>query len=890
VASECEKQAKKKTVPLRTPRGRGALTCAALLVHDPDSDAAPMTTTAQTPTQPTRVLVVEDERDIRRVFQLTLSEAGCVVETADNGRQALGILMQENFDVLVVDLRMQEMDGLLFLQEALKIWPWLGVVVCSAFVDDDVLPRLERLGVKRVLVKPVSLPLLCQNVREEAEARARRGADLPRNDALTLMRDHLKLLARLSHKTIATETLLDALLNFGKELVRLLPSDVVGILVAEEDEDHRDLLLGCHTPVAPNFLTQVEQEICARYEALSGRRLDPALLRLKRDGAAPNPAGPQHVGSSLSVPVILNQQVCGLLTLASAAQEAYGTADVALLYHAANHISAVFTALRRMMHLATRDHLTGVFNRIRLEDELERAWLMSRRYGYSMGVIIVDLDNFKTLNDTFGHAVGDEVLRGFAQLFRGVARASDIIARYGGDEFVAILPRAEESDARRFGERLLSRMREHVFCPDSHQLSLTVSIGIATSTNPTAPATGEELLSQADRALFMAKRAGRDRICLWPGHTVVSATRAPDGGGAAAAETKVETAKVRDHILVVDDEQNIRDLVRMMLEREGYDVTTAASATEALEAIRAHPDTYDVLLTDLALPGKSGIELLHEAASEDDTLVRIVMTGYATVDAAVNCLREGAYDFIQKPIRHTQLGSLIRRALEFRRLKVENTRYQLHLEDEVRRRSAQLAATLDEVRRSYQFTLEALVAMLDARERQTARHSLRTRDLTVFLAQRMGVAGDDLQAVASGAFLHDIGKIAIPDEILLKQGPLAAEEWEVMKQHSEIGYNILRTSPYLRAAADIVHSHHERYDGSGYPQGLRGHDIPLGARIFAVIDAYDSMRSARVYRQEPLSPAQALAEIERGSGRQFDPEVVHVFLQHKDDLERLLSA
>jgi len=847
-------------------------------------------TATEHPAAPMRVLVVEDERDVRRVFQMALTEDGHLVETADNGRRALGILMHESFDVLVVDLRMHEMDGLVFLQEALKIWPWLGVVVCSAFVDDGVVPKLDQIGVKRILVKPVPLPVLCETVRQEAAARARQWAEIPRNDSLALMRDHLKLLTRLSHKTIATDTLLGALLEFGNELVRMLPSDVVGILVAEEGEENRDILLGCHSAVAPSFLTQVEQEMCARYEALSGRRLDADALHVQANGEPCDPAGPGQAGSTLSVPVILDEQVCGLLTLASAGPQAYSSADVALLYHAANHISAVFTALRRMLHLATRDHLTDVFNRIRLEDELARTWLMSRRYGFSMGVIIVDIDNFKILNDTFGHAVGDEVLRDFAKVFKGVARASDIIARYGGDEFVAILPRAEEPDARRFGERLLARIREHVFCKDMHQLSLTISVGVATSLNPTAPATSDELLRQADRALYMAKRAGRDRICVWPRNTIVSAAPADGDPADRLPAAPAAPAKTKDCILVVDDESTIRDLVRMMLEREGYDITAVGSAAEALEALKAKPGAFDILLTDLALPGKSGIDLLHEAASLDDALVKIVMTGYATVDAAVNCLREGAYDFIQKPVRHAQLSSLVKRALEFRYLRIENARYQIHLEDMVRKRSNQLAATLDEVRRSYQFTLEALVAMLDARERQTGLHSLRTRDLTVFLAQKMGINGEDLQSIASGAFLHDIGKIGIPDEILLKGGPLTPAEWEIMKQHSEIGYNIIRTSPYLKGAAQLVLSHHERYDGSGYPHALRGHDIGVGARIFTVIDAYDSMRSQRVYRKQPLSAKEATDEIVRASGAQFDPEVVQMFVRHHEEIERLLTA
>lgn len=840
---------------------------------------------------PVHVLVVDDEEGIRQLFRTGLTHFGCAVETAANGQEGLQTLMQQSFDVLVVDLKMQQMDGVVFVQEALKIWPWLGVVIVSGFVSTDVVPQLSRLGVTRILEKPIGVQQLYDHVMAEAEARRNERPEAPRGNALALMRDHLKLLTHLRDRAMSNETLVGALLEFGMALARMLTSSVVGILVLDSDGDNeeRTLLLAAQSRVSPTFLERLKADVFARYQALSGKEIDPGQIQVQIEGEPCDPLGPEAIGSTLSVPVILGHQVHGLLTLASVGQNVYTPSDVSLLYHAANHVSAVFTALRKMHHLATRDPLTGVYNRIRLEEELESSWQLGRRYDLPMSVAVLDIDNFKTLNDSYGHTVGDQVLRDFAQLMLSVARSSDVIARYGGDEFVAILPRAEEADARAFGARFVRSLRNHDFCRNTHRLRLTVSVGIASSRGSSAPGTSAELLTQADRALFMAKRAGRDRVCLWPGQSIFTVDDRAAITPAPALQNGPSLSRElgrKDRIIVVDDDASVRDLIRLMLEKQGYDVTAFPVAAEAIDAVKLNPRHYDVVLTDLALPGKTGLDVLREVGQIDESIVKIVITGFATVDSAVNCLREGAYDFIQKPVRQSELLALIRRSLEYRYLKLDNARYQVHLEDMVRKRSSQLAASLEEIKKAHEFTLQALVAMLDAREHQTGAHSTRARDMAVSLARAMGLDGDLVEAVASGAFLHDIGKIAIPDAILLKPSALTPEEWERMQSHSEIGYRILCSSPYLREAAEIVYSHHEHFDGTGYPRGLKADQICIGAKIFAVVDAYDTIRSGRVYR-EPAAAEAAMEEIRRGSGRQFDPEVVKAFMQYHAEFERV---
>jgi diguanylate cyclase (GGDEF)-like protein/putative nucleotidyltransferase with HDIG domain len=824
-----------------------------------------------------RVIVVDEDAPTRELFTLALEGNGYRVACAKNARQGLQMLMQNSFDVLVVDIGMDNIDGDVFLQEALKIWPWLGVVVVSDRIDSATLSKLSSRGVEEVIEKPVAIDDLIGVIERIGPAARARWKNVPQTHGLSLMRDHLRLLDRRDESTISSDTLVGTLEEFGFALAEKLTADIVGILVYSGNDLAHELILIVQSELDQAFLDRATDTILDRYALISGDVPNRETLQIKVNGelCAPEPV-PAEIGTALSVPILLKESFGGSLTLISKDVDAYPAETVSVLYHAANHIAAVFVALRRMHRLATRDHLTGLYNRIRLEEELKRTWAMSQRYSSPMSLLVVDVDNFKLLNDSYGHAVGDEVLCDLAELLGNAARSTDVVARYGGDEFVAVLPVADEDAARIFAQRFLDLVRNHLFCPDTLKLRLHASVGVACSSIENPATTADELLSQADRALYLAKRGGRDRFAVWSER---SAT-ASDG-----AEPSIKSSARR--IIVVDDESAVLTLIECMLVRLGYDVVTCDAGHEVLKTLGDDPGGFDLLLTDLSMPGMTGIEILQGVASIDNTIVKIVMTGFATVDTAVDCLREGAYDFIQKPVRMGELSALIKRALEYRGLKIENAKYQTGLEHMVRERNEKLAATLEEMRHSYKFTLEAMIAMLDARERQTGQHSVRTRDLAVELAGSMGISGADLDVISDGAFLHDIGKIAVPDAILLKAGPLTEEEWVIMKKHCETGFNILSSSPYLEQAAEIVYAHHEKFEGGGYPRGLKGDAICLGARIFSVIDAYDAMRSNRVYRAS-LPVEHAVEEIRRSSGTQFDPAVVEAFYAHRERLEVML--
>ncbi len=337
-----------------------------------------------------------------------------------------------------------------------------------------------------------------------------------------------------------------------------------------------------------------------------------------------------------------------------------------------------------------------------------------------------------------------------------------------------------------------------------------------------------------------------------------------------------------DRILVVDDEEPIREIVASMLGTAGYACKQAASGLEAL-AILTSGEEFELMLSDLMMADLDGIGLLERTKEKYPDMPVVMVTAVHDISVALAAIRNGAYDYLLKPFEREQLLNTVSRALENRRLKVENRTYQTNLESLVKARTDQLQAAMGNLERSYDITLEALGDALDLKDRETEGHSKRVTAFTIAIARAMGLPRDQINTIARGAFLHDIGKMAIPDKILNKPGKLEPDEFSIMKEHAHLGYQIVKKIPFLAEAAEIVYSHQERFDGSGYPRGLRGDQIPLGARIFSVADTLDAITSDRIYRPKQTLQA-ARQEIAKWAGRQFDPEVVKVFLEMPDNI------
>lgn len=344
------------------------------------------------------------------------------------------------------------------------------------------------------------------------------------------------------------------------------------------------------------------------------------------------------------------------------------------------------------------------------------------------------------------------------------------------------------------------------------------------------------------------------------------------------------TLKGKTRVLVVDDDDSVRDLLREELETLGYAVDTAGSAAEARRCC-GEGRAYDLVLCDIQMPGEQGTELLAWLKQQDPDLAVVMVTGVNDAATAVKSMLDGAADYVCKPFSLAEVEARTDKALEKRRLVIENREYQEHLEQlvyertrEVRRALAEINSLNEDLRVAYDATLTALLVALDKRDNETQGHSVRVVEYATRLAIELGVTEPELTHIRRGAMLHDVGKIGVPDAILRKPGKLDPHEWEIMRRHSALGYEMLRDIPFLKVPAEIVLAHQEKYDGSGYPRGLKGEDIPLGSRIFALCDTLDAMTSDRPYRKA-LNYARARQEVIDFCGTQFDPQVVEAFLR-----------
>ena len=349
----------------------------------------------------------------------------------------------------------------------------------------------------------------------------------------------------------------------------------------------------------------------------------------------------------------------------------------------------------------------------------------------------------------------------------------------------------------------------------------------------------------------------------------------------------------RPRILIVDDEPTVRSMLMRLLGRHGYDCEVAENGQEARGLLAG--SSFDLILCDLNMPGETGLELIEHIAAEHTEAATIMVTGADDSAIAEKALELGTYGYVIKPFYNNELLINIANALRRRRLEHDSRKHRISLETAVFERTSELERVVEalrqseqEVRQSQKETIYRLSRAAEFRDRDMAPHIESMSHYCHLLAQRLGLDRHLCELYYLASPLHDIGKIGIPDSILLKPGPLNDEERQLMQTHAELGYRMLGGSggEMLELAASIARTHHEHFDGNGYPRGLAGEDIPIEGRISAVADVFDALTSNRVYRPA-FSLDDAVEEMRGFRGAQFDPVVFDAFF---DDLEEVLDV
>jgi putative two-component system response regulator len=552
------------------------------------------------------------------------------------------------------------------------------------------------------------------------------------------------------------------------------------------------------------------------------------------------------------------------------------------------------------------DSLTGIANRRAFDYELRRRLVDWNRQRNPMCLMMIDVDHFKMANDRYGHTAGDAALIEIGGVLKNSVRELDLVARYGGEEFAVILPYSTIKDGILVAERAREAIADHNIHCRSQQFRVTVSIGIA---EVCEGEDSEMLIRRADAALYRSKSNGRNRTYYCTGNAFEPAITDEEhpvrefGSSDAIATVEVNKSIHQKKIAIIDDEPHVVALVRKYLRDVGYEnFVTVTDSSLAMTTLRS--EKPDLVLLDIRMPNVNGLDILKEI--REDRLLHsipvLVFMSATDMDTKVASLELGANDYCEKPLHFGELQIRVRNNLMAKAHVDSLNDYSSLLESQVTLRTKELAETRREA-------IQCLARAAEMRDDNTGQHTIRVGRYAAIIAKELGFGNDRIVWLEHAAQLHDVGKIGVPDCILLKPGSLTKDEFATMQQHCSFGSRIIRNhrvsqeigdrelgssdvmskenfhSHLMQMAAVVAETHHERWDGTGYPNKLKGEEIPIEGRITAVADVFDALSTARPYKKAmPLE--QCFTILSENRGTHFDPTILDAFFRCKSEVIR----
>lgn len=553
------------------------------------------------------------------------------------------------------------------------------------------------------------------------------------------------------------------------------------------------------------------------------------------------------------------------------------------------------------------DPLTNIANRRAFNFELSRKMIEWQRQRSPLALMMIDIDFFKRFNDQYGHQAGDRVLSDTAQLIRSTLREMDLVCRFGGEEFAVIQPLKHPNESTRSAERIRSVIESSIVKFEGLDLRVTASIGVAEAMK------GDDvdlLVKRADVALYASKQNGRNQVMIHDGAKCVSIAKTgeeiPENGNASvksgwAIQDEAFNLSASD-LFIIDDSETVTDVVCTHLRAGGFHKLNYENDSQ-VAFDKAKLTKPELILLDIEMPGIDGLTLLSQFRADEHFKDKpiIILTSHTDAITKSSALKLGASDVLHKPVSPNELIARVNNTLLAHAHSKFLKGYSQKLEHEVTLRTTELLAS----RR------EAILCLARAAEINTigaSRHILRIGKYAAIIAKEIGFSESQIIEMEHAAQLHDIGKVEVPDNILTKPDNLTDEEFEVVKEHCFGGSRIIRdddgsdqtlaasqeslidscSSSMMRMAAIVAESHHEKWDGSGYPHGLKGLNIPIEGRIVAVCDVFDAL-SNRNSKREAFQLDSCFEMILERKGSHFDPEIVDVFFHCKDSIVQVYN-